>query len=187
MNRFLLPLIGILFLAIQSGFADDSLKPDWFEPGQIWEFHNGEEFPPGAEGSWSLAKVDGRNALQLDYDFRQGGKYILVSSKRPPDVADAREVQFAFKASTPCRILLRVVDCNREYFQFIANYTEVNEWKDCRFILDEERGRVAFAFGGNISDLVVDRPILVWGFGVERPKDEATTGQAWFSDLEITN
>lgn len=176
-------LLTLLLLNVSK--AEDSLMPDWFEAGQKWEFSNGAEFPPGGRGGFDFEETEGKKALRLDYNFRQGGKYVLASIKRK-EAEQTRELEFAVKATTPCRIIIRIVDAHHEHFQYVINYSEVNEWRDCRIILDDEKDRTSFTIGSKVRDSIIDRPLLVFAFGVGRPKDEAVAGRVWFTDLKLS-
>jgi MYXO-CTERM domain-containing protein len=83
---------------------------------QAWQFSNGSEFP-GAQGSATVAAVNGGNALKLGYDFSKGGLYVAVTRTFSPEL-DISSLRLKAQVPAAASLALRVEDATGQWLQY---------------------------------------------------------------------
>ncbi|MFA6959710.1 MAG: hypothetical protein WC205_03045 [Opitutaceae bacterium] len=156
--------------------------PEWFAPTSAWQFNSGLEFP-GATGSFAIVSEAGRAAGRLDYDFTAGGRYVGALLSREIDPAFA-ELRLRMKATTPCKLIVRLIDSHGEVFQYARPCPGTTGWTDYR--IDLSQSTITYADGKNgVADKIIDFPLRGLLLGVEVRKDSQSKGEALFSNIEL--
>lgn len=144
-----------------------------------WAFYPGYEFP-GAKGASRLETVDGRNAAVLEYDFTNGGAYVMTGV--PVAIAESvRSVQFDLKADRDLKIVVRLEDSSKQTHQFPLRYDKPDEWQT--FLIDLTLPAKK-SFGG-ANDGVYHFPLVKIWIGVGKGDTSLNPGQVAISKVSI--
>lgn len=144
----------------------------------IWSFSNGPEFP-GARGNCTVetGTAPDSASLRIDFDFTEGGGYVLARTTLPDTPARLRALRFHVDTAAGVALLLRLVDASGQTFQKKHDLRPGSQ----RLELAVEPPWVA-VFGG-AGDSRIHRPLRGLHIGLERTA--ASAGAAAISGLEL--
>jgi len=131
-----LPCLIALLLAACACFAAEERDCviDRCEDPALWGVNPGWEFPGGLGTVSAADDGAGGQCVRLDYDFRQGGRYITAS--RSLEVSQASAVSFRFREDGANSGFIRIADSTGQ--EHAAGFAvEGQDWRTVRLNLDQ--------------------------------------------------
>jgi hypothetical protein len=151
----------------------------WLREPNVWKLNLGSEFP-GVTGSFETVESDGKTAGEITYKFTQKSHYIAAGIQR--QIKDPfKELHLSFKATEPCKIMVRLFDAKGKTFQFLRDYDNTSDTSCYRIDI----GNAQVIFGGNPPDKNFVFPLSGMWIGIERVSEKTTQGRAIFGEIEL--
>lgn len=143
-----------------------------------WGLNEGREFPR-AEGSVAVREVDGRKALVLGWDFREGGRYVTANwLPAQPQAGDQLRLTVRGPAGE-LPLLLRFVDSTGQHLQLVRPLVLSGDWQTVTVKIT----RPWAAHWAGANDGVLRQPLRGAWIGVESPS--AKQGELAIAQAEL--
>ena len=145
------------------------------EEAAAWKFDKNT-----GEGSVVTGKVDGRNAVTVNFDFSKSKTkqipYVLASTAI--DVNEGSSLVFKMRCEKGQRVTIRLTDGTGQTLQFKRKFKKGGEWEEVRIPFDRK-----MEHWGGANDGKVHLPLK--SFCVSVPKSASVSGKVELSDVMV--